>query len=52
MGKLRILTRFRLWIGAIGWELFIWGMNTTEEEYWNSMYEWEKSHREQKEEEE
>jgi hypothetical protein len=52
MGKLRILTRLRLWIGAIGWELFIWGMNTTEEEYWNSMYEWEKSYREQKEDEE
>jgi hypothetical protein len=32
--------------------MFIWGMNTTEEEYWNSMYEWEKLHREQKKEEE
>jgi hypothetical protein len=49
MGKLRILTRLRLWIGSIGWRMFIWGMNTTEEEYWNSMYEWEKLHREQKE---
>ena len=52
MGKLRILTRLRLWIGSIGWKLFIWGMDTTEEAYWNSMYEWEKTYRIQIEKEE
>jgi hypothetical protein len=52
MGKLRILTRLRLWIGAIGWRMFIWGADTTEEKYWNAIYEIEKSLREQKEEEE
>jgi hypothetical protein len=52
MGKLRILTRLRLWVGSIGWKLFIWGMDTTEEAYWNSMYEWEKTYRIQIEKEE
>lgn len=52
MGKLRILTRLRLWIGSIGWRMFIWGMDTTEEAYWNSMYEWEKTYRIQIEKEE
>ena len=52
MGKLRILTRLRLKIGSIGWRMFIWGADTTEEKYWNTIYEIEKSLREQKEEEE
>jgi len=52
MGKLSILTRFRLWIGSIGWRMFIWGADTTEEKYWNDIYELEKLRREQKEEEE
>ena len=52
MGKLSILTRFRLWIGSIGWRMFIWGADTTEEKYWDDIYELEKLRREQKEEEE
>ena len=52
MGKLRILTRLRLWIGSIGWRMFIWGADTTEEKYWDDIYELEKLRREQKEEEE
>ena len=52
MGKLSILTRFRLWIGSIGWRMFIWGADTTEEKYWDDIYELEKMRREQKEEEE
>jgi hypothetical protein len=51
MGKLSILTQLRLWIGSIGWRMFIWGSDTTEEKYWNDIYELEKSFREQKEEE-
>jgi hypothetical protein len=31
--------------------MFIWGSDTTEEKYWNDIYELEKSFREQKEEE-
>lgn len=52
MGKLSILTRLRLWIGFIGWKMFIWGADTTEEKYWDDIYELEKMRREQKEEEE
>ncbi len=52
MGKLSILTRLRLWIGFIGWKMFIWGVDTTEEKYWDDIYELEKMRREQKEEEE
>jgi hypothetical protein len=32
--------------------MFIWGADTTEEKYWNSMYEWEKTYRIQIEKEE
>ena len=52
MGKLSILTQLRLWIGFIGWKMFIWGADTTEEKYWDDIYELEKMRREQKEEEE
>ena len=52
MGKLSILTRLRLWVGYIGWKMFIWGADTTEEKYWDDIYELEKLRREQKEEEE
>jgi hypothetical protein len=51
MGKLSILTRLRLKIGSIGWKMFIWGVDTTEEKYWDDIYELEKLRREQKEEE-
>lgn len=46
MIKLSLLEQFRLWVGGLGWRLFIWGMNTSEEEYWDSIYEQEKRHRE------
>ena len=46
MIKLSLLEQFRLWVGGLGWRLFIWGMNTSEEEYWDSIYEQEKKHRE------
>jgi len=52
MGKLSILTRLRLKIGSIGWKMFIWGVDTTEEKYWDDIYELEKMRRERKEEEE
>jgi len=51
MGKLSILTRLRLKIGSIGWKMFIWGVDTTEEKYWDDIYELKKLRREQKEEE-
>lgn len=48
MGNLPLLTRLRLFIGSIGWKLFIWGTMTTENQYWNDVYELEKSIRERR----
>lgn len=36
-----ILTLMRQWIASIGWKLFIWGNNTTQEEYWKQIQEQE-----------
>lgn len=48
MGKSSLFIRIRLFIGTIGWKLFIWGSMTTESDYWNDVYELEKSVREAK----
>ena len=42
MRKLTILQRIKQAIAAMGWSLFIWGNNTTEDEYWHSIYLQEK----------
>jgi hypothetical protein len=52
MGKPSLFVRIRLFIGAIGWKLFIWGNMTTENEYWDQVYEIEKSIREGRDNEE
>jgi len=44
MGKLSILTQLRLWIGSIGWRMFIWGSDTTEEKYWDDVSSAEKTY--------
>lgn len=41
MKKESILIRIKMFIASIGWKLFIWGNNYTEEEYWQSIYEQE-----------
>lgn len=46
MGKLSIITRIKLFIGGIGWKLFLWGNGFTDEEYWEQIYEQEKRFRE------
>ncbi len=38
--------KIRMFISNIGWKLFIWGNDFTEEEYWEQIYEQEKSYRE------
>lgn len=43
MGKISLLKWFKLTIASIGWKLFIWGNETTEDEYWKQIYEIEKS---------
>lgn len=46
-----IFFSFKNFVSSIGWRLFIWGLNITEEEYWEQIYEQEKNLREKKEEE-
>jgi hypothetical protein len=48
MGTPSLFIRIRLFIGMIGWKLFIWGNMTTERNYWDDVYELEKSVREKK----
>jgi len=43
MGKITIIQGLKQWIAGIGWRLFLWGNNTTAEEYWKQIYEQEKA---------
>lgn len=38
MKKWSMITKIKMFIAGIGWTLFIWGNNTTEEEYWHNIY--------------
>lgn len=38
-----ILTRFKQLLASFGWKLFIWGNHTTQEAYWEEIYEQEKA---------
>jgi len=42
MGSLTILQRIKQVIAEIGWKLFIWGNDFTQEEYWQQIYLQEK----------
>lgn len=42
MRKKTLLEIIKQFIACIGWKLFIWGNNFTEEEYWHQIYEQEK----------
>ena len=41
-----ILSEIRKFIATIGWKLFIWASGITEEDYWEAIYQQEKSIRE------
>lgn len=45
MDKLTITARVKQWIASIGFRLFIWGNETTEEEYWEEIYQQEKRYK-------
>jgi hypothetical protein len=47
MKRLSIIKKIKLFIGNIGWRLFLWGTDITENEYWSQVYEQEKIYREQ-----
>ena len=46
MGNISILKRVKLFIASIGFDLFLWGNDTTQEVYWKQIYEIEKSEKE------
>lgn len=41
MGKSTLLETIKDWISSIGWKMFIWGINMTEDEYFNSIFKQE-----------
>ena len=41
-----IIYKIKSLIATIGWKLFIWGSGITEEDYWEAIYQQEKSIRE------
>ena len=41
MGRVGLIDRLKQFIASIGWKLFIWGNNYTQEEYWESIYQQE-----------
>jgi len=49
MGSAPIWERIRLWLGGIGWRVFLWGMGMDEDAYFTMVYEQEKFHRSQME---
>jgi hypothetical protein len=38
-----LIKKFKQWIAATGFELFLWGNDTTEEYYWEEIYQQEKN---------
>jgi hypothetical protein len=42
MGKKQLIDKFKDFISFIGWKMFLWGNDTTEEEYWEEIYQQEK----------
>ena len=45
MKKETLLERLKRFLGSIGWKLFIWGNNFTQEEYWERIYRQEKEYK-------
>jgi len=43
MEKETIIKKIKQWIAGIGFSLFLWGNNTTEEDYWEEIYQQEKN---------
>lgn len=38
-----LIEKLKQWIAGIGFRLFIWGNSTTEEDYWEEIYQQEKN---------
>jgi hypothetical protein len=48
MKKETLLEKLKSKLASIGWKLFIWGNDFTEEEYWTRIYQQEKQFQESK----
>lgn len=46
MNKQSLWKKFKQFIASIGWNLFMWGNETTPEKYWEEIYQQEKAHNE------
>ena len=46
MGKASILEKLRQFIGSIAWRVFLWSISSTEEIYWEDIYEQERRRKE------
>ena len=40
-----LIWRIKKTTQSLGWKMFIWGLGTTQEEYWNDIYHQEVAHR-------
>lgn len=42
MRKQNLFEKLKSWISSLGWNMFIWGLDITQEEYWERIYQQEK----------
>lgn len=42
MGKKTFFNKIKQYVSSIGWKLFIWGLDISEEDYWERIYQQEK----------
>ncbi len=42
MGKQKWTDKIKIWIGAFCFNVFLWSIDATKEEYWRAIYEQEK----------
>ncbi len=43
MEKETLFKRLKVFISGVAWKVFIWGIDLSEDEYWNRIYEQEKA---------
>lgn len=42
MGKMTLMDKIKDLLGRYAWRIFLWSIETTEEQYWKEIYEQEK----------
>ncbi len=46
MGELTYIEKVKGWISSAGWAVFLWGLEKTDQQYWDDIYWQEKFYRE------